>query len=1253
MVHTGKLVPTLLSVLLLTSLLVMPALATTPRTGFPLPAGRAVSEAGPRLLSSTSEGVTFEISVPWEQVSLEPGSAGGNQYVRVSLPGWSETAQAGSPALPMLTEQIGAPFGVNLTVQVLPGKMHTQKLPAPVIPVETQKVKLGLPTANHGAQGLPTSSFVNAEDPAVYAAGEGYPGQLAQVASDGVLRQQRVVGIAIHPVQYHPKTMELTVYESLQVKITFEGSISTLGPAPALESDAYESLLGQELLNYATARQWRQPPGISSARLETGMAGSSLPWTPPNPGWRVKVQADGFYKLTYADLDTAGLPVASLNPHTFRLYNLGSEVAIYVEGESDGKFDSTDFILFHGQAIASKYTADNVYWLTYGGAQGLRMGTRAGAPGTAVTPAFYPAKRHAEENGYYISLAAGDEDLDRWVWDYVFAPDRPSWTHPFTLPAPYTAGTATLTVSMLGYLEDPTYPDHHASISLNNTQVGDVWWDGLDWKTLEMPIPAGLLVAGENILKVTAVNDTGLTYDVFYIDWAELDFSNTFLAENNELAFTYATPGTWKYVVGGFTSSLVDVYDVSNPAAPVRITGIGSTGSGPYAAAFQDTLTTTNNYWAGTSAAYHTVQAGEIKIEKDTASSLQSTSDYVDHIVITHHDFLAAATALSTFRASQGLHAMVVDVQDVYDEFGYGIVGAAPIHAFLAYAYASWPAPAPSYVVLVGDGSYDPKNYLGIGRVNYVPPYLAPVDPWITETAADNRYVTLVGADTLPDMMLGRLSVNSPAEASILVNKIIAYEQTPLPGDWQKQLLVIADNADSAGDFAKFTDDLLSCCLPAPFTAQKVYLGVTHTDTASARAAIQAGINAGKLIVNYVGHAYYTGWASENLFQTADVPLLTNGAMLPVILSMSCRDGYYIAPDLYSADNEALAEVETRADGRGSVASWSPTGLGVSSGHDYLDRGFFNALFRDGKATVGLATAAGKLNLFSTGGNLDLLDTFLLFGDPALRLPLPGIPPTSTPTVTFTPSKSSTFTPSKTPTRTNTTTATFTPSNTPSRTPTRTNTATATFTPSNTQTNTPTATPSRTPTRTSTATATSTPILPYDLPLISGWNLVSFNLRPADTAPASVLSGIAGNYDLVYAWNAGSSSWLKYDPAMPANLNSLKILDEKLGFWIRVNGAQTLTVSGTAPGTSSIAVSTGWNLVGYPSTTNLDLPGAFSGHGLGDFSLAYAYHASDTADPWKKFDPLMPINLNDLKVLAPGWGYWVDVNTAATWNVTY
>jgi hypothetical protein len=344
---------------------------------------------------------------------------------------------------------------------------------------------------------------------------------------------------------------------------------------------------------------------------------------------------------------------------------------------------------------------------------------------------------------------------------------------------------------------------------------------------------------------------------------------------------------------------------------------------------------------------------------------------------------------LSNFRTSQGLRTTIVNVQDVYDEFGYGIVGAAPIHDFLAYAYTSWQKPAPSYVVLVGDGNYDPKNYAGNSRASYIPPYLAPVDPWIIETAADNRYVTLVGADTLPDMMLGRLSVNSPAEADILVTKIINYEQNPIQSNWKQQVLAVADNADpAAGDFAQESDDLVACCILPPYQVQKVYLGVTHLTVADARSAIQSGINSGKLIVNYVGHASSTAWAAENLFTTNDVPLLTNGGMLPVVLAMTCREGYFIYPDPYSANREALAEVVTRVDGRGAVASWSPTGLGVTNGHDYLDQGFFNDLLRGTRGSIGQATAAGKLNLWSSGYSLDLLDTFLLFGDPALQPPL-------------------------------------------------------------------------------------------------------------------------------------------------------------------------------------------------------------------------------------------------------------------------
>jgi hypothetical protein len=468
--------------------------------------------------------------------------------------------------------------------------------------------------------------------------------------------------------------------------------------------------------------------------------------------------------------------------------------------------------------------------------------------------------------------------------------------------------------------------------------------------------------------------------DVVYIDWAELEYANTFRAEGNVLAFSYEAAGSWKFQVDGFSSNQLAVYDVTNPAAVTRIVGISAIPSGSgYAAVFQDQIAGPMAYWAMANTAYRTVQA----IEADTASKLGSSQNAADYILITHRAFWDQAATLRNFRASQGLRAVRVDVQDVYDEFGYGIVGASAIHDFLAYTYGNWIAPAPSYALLVGDGHYDPKDYLGYGRLSYVPPYLAGVDPWITETAGDNRYVTLAGTDTFPDMMLGRLAVNSSAEASAFIDKIVAYEQSPMPGDWRQQVLAVADNADSGGNFAQSSDNLLSCCMPAPYQAEKVYYGVTHPTVTGARSAIQAEINSGKLIVNYVGHGGVNVWADEGLFTTNDVPLLANGGKLPVMLPMTCYDGYYHYPLLPAAGYDAMAEVVTRAGGKGAVASWSPTGLGVGTGHDYLDKGFFQAVFRDGLRTLGQATNAGKLKLWASGFSPDLLDTYLLFGDPA------------------------------------------------------------------------------------------------------------------------------------------------------------------------------------------------------------------------------------------------------------------------------
>ena len=125
----------------------------------------------------------------------------------------------------------------------------------------------------------------------------------------------------------------------------------------------------------------------------------------------------------------------------------------------------------------------------------------------------------------------------------------------------------------------------------------------------------------------------------------------------------------------------------------------------------------------------------------------------------------------------------------------------------------------------------------------------------------------------------------------------------------------------------------------------------------------------------------------------------------------------------------------------------------------------------------------------------------------------------------------------------------------------------------------------------------------HSIALVPGWNLVSFNLQPyPSTAPADVLSSIDGNYDLVYAWDgsgahSGAGGWMKYDPAAPPVANTLDSVSTNQGIWIHMTSAATLDVTGFIPVSTDISLQIGaggWNLVGFPSSSNSDLPAALT-----------------------------------------------------------
>ncbi len=159
------------------------------------------------------------------------------------------------------------------------------------------------------------------------------------------------------------------------------------------------------------------------------------------------------------------------------------------------------------------------------------------------------------------------------------------------------------------------------------------------------------------------------------------------------------------------------------------------------------------------------------------------------------------------------------------------------------------------------------------------------------------------------------------------------------------------------------------------------------------------------------------------------------------------------------------------------------------------------------------------------------------------------------------------------------------------------------------------------------------------LSLSSGWNLISLPVQPANTAIASVLSGISGFYQVVWAYPG--QAWQVYDPN-DAPGSTLTTIQAGMGYWIKMTAAKTLSLSGSAPSLSLSLVS-GWNLVGYNGTSCA--PASTALLSLGSALQVFWGYPSQG---WQFYDPTN--SSSTLPQFCPGMGYWVEVNQAGTWT---
>jgi hypothetical protein len=933
----------------------------------------AQPRAGTAIQSLHHDGVTLSIppgssgdtlianfTVP--EIMLSITAADGQTFQKVAIKGYGHTTGIGKPWLPVGGFLIAVPEGVRLVAEVLDTE--------PVLMKSGRVLPVPQPFVEDGGTGTGERFCVDA---AAYSQDEYYPKDVASVGFHGRLREVRVAQLSIFPVQYNPVKGTMLIHRKIRLRLIAPGAAAfpmecRASGAPS-RLDPYDRLYSDLILNYAPGQvPWGTAPAPVGSRPQGLRLGKET--------CKILVDTDGVYEIDRRDLANAGLPVDTIDPRSLKIFNMGTELPIRVVGEEDGILDEGDYLEFFGPAGTSEFSRTNVYWLIWDGAYGDRMQEIPCSPGdTLAVPDHFIENLHFEEDHRYYSNVHDGEGKDHWFWEQLIAPS--SGVYPLTLPG-VLGGSGTVP-ARLG-LRGKTSAPHRTAVSINGALLEDIHWDGMVELEQTLMCPEVHLVDGINTLKIQCP-ESGM--DQIFFNWFEIEYRRRFEAYGDELRFKSPDSAAFQVEICGFSEPGIEIFRLGDASSTARLIGTSVIQEdGAYKAVFE-AAPGGHEYMAITSGR-RLKPAG---ILLDDPSDLASRGNRADYLIISHEDFLDEVEPLRRLREAEGLKVEVVPVTDIYDEFSFGLFDPGAIKAFLEYAYWQWQRPSPAYVLLVGDASFDYRGNLPGGKVNYVPTRLFTSQSDDLETSSDDWFACVAGDDRLPDMMVGRLSAETPEEARALVSKIVGYETGLIQGDWRERALLVADTPDGAGNFEGYCEEFAEdYFLPAGFEVERVYVSECGF---GCKSEIMQRIDDGCVVCAYIGHGALKQWAAQRIFHSDDVVGLSNEGRLPLVAAFTCLNGFFH----HATDDCCLAEALTRAPAKGSVACWCHSGLDYASCSSVIGDFLFESMLDRGNFILGSAVQEAKVRYLATSPYFwDQADMLILFGDPALEMGFPGRP---------------------------------------------------------------------------------------------------------------------------------------------------------------------------------------------------------------------------------------------------------------------
>ncbi len=824
---------------------------------------------------------------------------------------------------------------------------------------------------------------------------------LIRLGPPAQIRDQRVCELTIYPIYpIHTQNVfsictemvievrfqreQTSEFDAVQGNSTFDGIFPGLLTGKKTGVQTFSALPGKMKKGAKSAKRW----------------------------YRISILEEGIYRLSSEHLIQAGLSQDDLSSGKLHLYYGGGrelstqlDVAspglreiptLFVDNDNNGFLDHSDGLIFFAQGTSgwefennawrhyvNHYTEENIYWLCIEDKPRLPILQRSCDPLRAKTFMGIREFRDHVFTEQERSLP-NNSGLD-WMWDVLRNNERKRF--PIEIHDPAGMDSARLEVRLQGLTET----HHQVELLLDDHLLKSIDLAYLLGMTITCDIPNGWL-AGEHTL---SINLSGNNSSIGF-DWYELEYSRSLQAIEDQLRFFSTGRQGWtKFEITGFSERPI-ILDVADPFA-VETLEIAEWDSSFGRVSILDSIAVEGEkqYWAISPDKITEVEKIE-PIPYDPEEHLKSGAMAADYLIIAHESLQGAAldrllvhrSDISKEQQASNFQAMSVTTREIYDQFSNGLVDPVAIRNFLRYTLLHWQK-APSYVLLVGDATFDFKDNLGLGKQLLIPSYEN------RNQVSDDWFVNLTN-DRLPDMMIGRLPVSSQEELAVVVDKIIQYESKPLPGAWRSRILLAADDLYRKQDYAaedhlflKDSEALANSGSSEDFDVAKVYLEQYPWDRSfnkpSAKAAFLDNLNSGALFVNFFGHANWNMLAHESLFRVPnDLPNLHNANMLPVFYAGTCEIALIDDPRLSSMAELLLSQPEG-----GVVAVIGSARWNMHLASYRVAQAFYECLFapeRRGVVTIGQALLHAKIK----AGYPDQTEIMFLLGDPALTVLAPS-----------------------------------------------------------------------------------------------------------------------------------------------------------------------------------------------------------------------------------------------------------------------